>query len=82
VPRKATVDASVLARIERKVAEEHRLLGKGQLSAAESRRLADVQLALDRYWDLLRQRRALRETGSDPSQAQLRPTEVVERYLA
>ena len=82
MPRKATVDASVLACIERMVAEERRLLRKGQFSAAEARRLADVQVALDRYWDLLRQRRGLRETGGDPSQAQLRPAEVVEHYLA
>jgi Protein of unknown function (DUF2630) len=82
MPRKATVVASVPACIERVVAEEHRLLTKGQFSAAEARRLADVQVALDRHWALLRQRRALRETGGNPSQAQFRPVEVVERYLA
>jgi hypothetical protein len=35
---------------------------------------------LDQYWDLLRQRRALREFGADPDRAHLRPASVVEKY--
>ena len=31
-------------------------------------------------WDLLRQRRALREFGDDPDQARVRPADVVEKY--
>jgi uncharacterized protein DUF2630 len=54
-------DASVLARIEALVADEHGLFDRGELSADEQKRLADVQVQLDRCWDLLRQRRALRE---------------------
>ena len=80
--RKASIDASILARIERMVAEEHLLLDKGPLSATSVRRLQKVQVTLDRYWDLLRQRRAMRETGGDASQARLRPAEIVERYIA
>ena len=82
MPRKASIDASILARIERMVAEEHLLLDKGPLSATSVRRLQKVQVTLDRYWDLLRQRRAMRETGRDASQARLRPAEIVERYIA
>jgi hypothetical protein len=41
-----------------------------------------VQVELDQCWDLLRQRRALRETGGDPSQAHARPPEVIKKYLA
>ena len=82
MPRKASIDASILARIERMVAEEHLLLDKGPLSAAGARRLQKVQVTLDRYWDLLRQRRAMRETGRDASEARLRAAEVVERYVA
>jgi hypothetical protein len=37
-------------------------------------------VSLDQCWDLLRQRRALREASLDPSAAQLRDPEVVERY--
>jgi len=47
----------------------------------DSKRLAHLQVELDQCWDLLRQRRALRETGGDPSQAQARPPDVVERYV-
>ena len=43
-------------------------------------RLEAVRIELDRYWDLLRQRRALREAGLDPEGAQLRSADTVERY--
>jgi len=74
-------DASVLAHIERLVAEEHRLFESGELPAEESKRLAQVQVELDQCWDLLRQRRALRETGGDASQAHARPADVVKKYI-
>jgi len=60
-------DQSVLVHIQRLVAEEHRLFEQGELAPDKSKRLADVQVELDQCWDLLRQRRALRETGGDPS---------------
>jgi hypothetical protein len=41
-----------------------------------------VEAALDQCWDLLRQRRALRETGGDPAAASIRPAEEVTRYLS
>ncbi len=71
----------VLSHIQRLVAEEHRLLGQVSLDAAQSNRLAAVQVELDQYWDLLRQRRALHEMGRDAREARLRPPEVVEKYL-
>ena len=37
-------------------------------------------MGLDQCWDLLRQRRALREAGYDPKAARERDPEVVERY--
>jgi len=37
-------------------------------------------IELDQCWDLLRQRRALREFGRDPEQAKVRPPKVVENY--
>jgi hypothetical protein len=37
-------------------------------------------VSLDQCWDLLRQRRALRESGLNPDAASARPPEVVERY--
>ena len=74
-------DASVLGHIRRLVDEEHRLFERKQLATADSRRLSEVQVELDRCWDLLRQRRALREFGADPSQAQVRDADVVKRYI-
>ena len=73
-------DVSVLAHIERLVAEEHQLFER-EVSPGESRRLAQVQAELDQCWDLLRQRRALREFGADPSQAHARDANTVKRYI-
>ena len=57
-------DASVFAHIEALVAEEHKLFEEqGELDAPKKKRLADIQAELDQYWDVLRQRRALREYG-------------------
>jgi len=42
--------------------------------------LNSIQVELDQCWDLLRQRRALREFGKDPDRAQVRSRDVVERY--
>ncbi len=74
-------EAGVLNHIEQLVAEEHRLYDKGALDDSEARRLAALQVELDQCWDLLRQRRALRETGRDASEAQVRPPGVVEKYV-
>ena len=43
-------------------------------------RLESIKISLDQCWDLLRQRRALREAGRDPEAADVRSAEVVERY--
>ena len=43
--------------------------------------LRAVEVELDRCWDLLRQRRARRDAGGDPDDAQTRDAETVERYL-
>jgi hypothetical protein len=77
-------DKSVSAHIEELVAEEHRLLALGEerpLEASERKRLDEVNVELDRYYDLLRQRRAREEFGQDASTAHLRAPETVEKYL-
>jgi hypothetical protein len=78
-------DASVQDHIEQLVAEEHALLGRGGsaggLTAGDHARLAAVRVELDRYWDLLRQRRAREEFGSDPAATELRDGDTVENYL-
>ncbi len=43
-------------------------------------RLEEIRLELDRLWDLLRQRRALRSAGDDPDKASERSAETVEKY--
>jgi hypothetical protein len=73
-------DRSVLTHIQRLVEEEHRLFEGKSLDASQSNRLAAVQVELDQCWDLLRQRRALRETGHPASEAKVRPAGIVEKY--
>lgn len=73
-------DQPVLNYIQRLVAEEQRLYQQGKLPQADRKRLAKVQVELDQCWDLLRQRRALRDVGLDPDDAQVRPAQVVENY--
>jgi len=51
------------------------------LRYADRERLGKINVELDQCWDLLRQRRALRDAGKDPDQAEVRPANVVERYL-
>ena len=81
-------DESITARIERLVTEEHELRGREQsdstnadLLEADQQRLRAVEIELDRCWDLLRQRRALRDAGSNPDEAHVRDADTVERYL-
>ena len=80
-------DESIAARIEELVAEEHDLRNREQDErgdtdklAADRERLSAVGVELDRCWDLLRQRRALRSAGGDPDSAQIRDADTVEHY--
>jgi len=75
-----TTDKTVLEHIEHLVAEEKELYGRGSISDAERERLTKINVELDRCWDLLRQRRALREFGRNPDDAEVRPAGIVENY--
>lgn len=75
-----TTDSIVLHHIEELVAEEKGLYAKGNVSDAEKQRLDKINVELDRCWDLLRQRRALREFGQDPDEAKVRSAKTVENY--
>ena len=75
-----TTDKSVLAHIEHLVAEEKKLYAEKDMTDAQRGRLATIDVELDRCWDLLRQRRALREFGRNPDEADVRPARVVENY--
>ena len=75
-----TTDKTVLEHIEHLVAEEKEHYGRGSISDAERERLTKINVELDRCWDLLRQRRALREFGRNPDDAEVRPAGIVENY--
>jgi hypothetical protein len=69
--------------IEQLVSEEHELWERessGNATDDDRHRLKAVQVSLDQCWDLLRQRRALRNAGLDPDTAVERPADVVEGY--
>jgi uncharacterized protein DUF2630 len=72
-------DQSVLNHIDSLVKEEERLFGR-ELTDDDRRRLSELKVELDQYWDLLRQRRALREFGNDPDKAKVRAANIVENY--
>jgi hypothetical protein len=81
-------DQSILTSIEALVAEEHSLQDReegdateGDALAADRERLDRVSVELDRCWDLLRQRRAMRAAGTNPDDAQARDEGTVEKYL-
>jgi hypothetical protein len=78
-------DQQIMAQIKELIDTEHELRAKvadGELSSADERsRLRSTEEALDQCWDLLRQRRARREFGSDPDAAEARPASEVEGYL-
>ena len=76
-------DSQVHGTIEQLVAEEHALWEResaGTATDGDRQRLRELKVSLDQCWDLLRQRRALREAGYDPDAADVRRSEVVERY--
>jgi hypothetical protein len=83
-------DEQVRERIDALEQEEKRLRGDEQAAAdagrddkvtADAQRLEAIRIELDRLWDYLRQRRALRDAGQDPNGAELRAADTVERYL-
>jgi hypothetical protein len=77
-------DDDVLANIQQLADEEHELYERHRagtpLSDDEHRRLNELQVRLDQCWDLLRQRRARREFGDDPTAARARDESTVEGY--
>lgn len=72
-------DKSVLDHISELVAEEHSLR-ESPAGGDAAARLRHVQEQLDQCWDLLRQRRALREFGGKAGDAKVRDVKTVEGY--
>lgn len=76
-------DDRIHDRIEQLVSEEHELWQResdGSATGDERRRLESLKVSLDQCWDLLRQRRALRQAGLDAEAARVRDEDVVEGY--
>ena len=77
-------DEQVMEVIERLEAEREQL--RSRESSADPtleddrERLEEIRVDLDRLWDYLRQRRALRDAGQDPDQAVERSADTVEKY--
>lgn len=77
-------DQGILTRISRLVDEEKHLRARrdeGPADRETALRLGAIEEELDQCWDLLNQRRALREFDLDPDEATVRDTDTVERYL-
>ena len=77
-------DPQILHNISELTNEEHELLHAGETSGGlddtQRTRLKELQVEIDRLWDLLRQRRARRHAGLDPEGAQERAAGTVEHY--
>ncbi len=76
-------DQNLIERIDALANEEHRLFEMelaGNFSIEHQERLKELQVMLDRCWDLMRQRRAKREFGLDPDATHLRDDKTVENY--
>jgi hypothetical protein len=77
-------DVDIQAHIRSLIDEEHRLrealLERSITVDEEHDRLGRIEVELDQCWDLLRQRRARREFGENPDDAQVRDASVVEGY--
>jgi Rad3-related DNA helicase len=78
-------ESQILDRVRTLVDEEHVLRQRhrsGELSDDEQqKRLRELEESLDQCWDLLRQRRALKDAGENPDEAETRPASQVEGYL-
>ena len=77
-------DEAIEAQIDSLEAEREQLRSRegatDPTQEADAARLEEIRIELDRLWDLLRQRRALRDAGADPDQAQERSEGTVEGY--
>ena len=73
-------DNSVLSHIEKLTEKEERLYLRDDLTDEDVKELHHIKTELDQYWDLLRQRRALRDAGKNADKAEIRPADQVENY--
>ena len=83
-PWAVPTDEQIEAQIDQLEAEQERLRRREGATdptlEADAARLGEIRVELDRLWDFLRQRRALREAGDDPDLASERSADIVEKY--
>jgi hypothetical protein len=73
-------DSAIFSHITALIEEEKKIRAQHTASAEGSARLRHLNEELDQCWDLLRQRRALREFGGDEDTATARDVDIVEKY--
>jgi hypothetical protein len=73
-------DKTILQHVSELVEEEKQLRAGAAQPEDKAERLRHLNEQLDQCWDLLRQRRALREFGGDAEKAQVRDARTVEGY--
>jgi hypothetical protein len=77
-------DDEILEQIDQLVERVHELQARAQeddgLEADDAVMLIGLEQERDRCWDLIRQRRAKRDAGLDPDEAEVRDAETVESY--
>lgn len=76
-------DTEILKQITELVNEEHQLMNQSEgigLDDEQEARMKALEVSLDQCWDLLRQRRARRNAGLNPDEAQVRDPNIVEHY--
>ncbi|WP_295721561.1 DUF2630 family protein [Mucilaginibacter sp.] len=73
-------DNQVLSHIKNLTVTEEELYGKENLTDEDIKQLHKIQLDLEQCWDFLRQRRALRNAGDNPDDAEIRDAETIKNY--
>lgn len=73
-------DNQILNHIKNLTDHEEKLWGRTDLTDEEVDKLHKIKLELDQCWDLLRQRRALRDAHQNPNKAEARDIDTIENY--
>ncbi|RYE35731.1 MAG: DUF2630 family protein [Sphingobacteriaceae bacterium] len=73
-------DNAIMAHIKQLTERQEQLYGKEVLTDQEVAELHKIKPEQDQYWDLLRQRRALRDAGENPDNANMRSVKTIENY--
>ena len=73
-------DNQVLNHIKALTEKEEKLWVNENITDDGVQQLHQIKLELDQYWDLLNQRRALRDAHKNPDKAEIRDIDTIENY--